>query len=125
MTRRSLVVESPTMDFELEETQRMVQESARDYAARAIAPRARTIDRDAKIPRELLQGLAELGLLGVNVPEDLGGAGAGAVAYSLAMTEIAKACASTAVTMAVTNMVAEVITKFGNASQRNKYVPRL
>ncbi|MDQ3035537.1 MAG: acyl-CoA dehydrogenase family protein [Myxococcota bacterium] len=113
------------MDFELEETQRMVQDAARDYATRAIAPRARDIDRDGKIPREILAGLAEIGLLGVNVPEALGGAGAGSVAYSLAMTEIAKACASTAVTMAVSNMVAEVITKFGTEAQRARYVPRL
>jgi alkylation response protein AidB-like acyl-CoA dehydrogenase len=64
-------------------------------------------------------------MFGVNVPEALGGAEAGVIAYSLAMTEIAKACASSAVTMAVSNMVAEVITKFGNDEQRKKYVPRL
>jgi alkylation response protein AidB-like acyl-CoA dehydrogenase len=113
------------VDWELDESQRLVQSAARDFAARAIAPRAREIDRDAKIPREILTGLAELGLFGVNVPEELGGSGAGAVAYSLAMTEIAKACASTAVTMAVSNMVAEVITKFGTAEQARRFVPRL
>lgn len=113
------------MEFELDETQRMVQDSARDFASRVIAPKAREIDRDAKIPREILRGLAELGMFGVNVPEALGGAGAGVIAYSLAMTEIAKACASSAVTMAVSNMVAEVITKFGNDEQRKRYVPRL
>jgi alkylation response protein AidB-like acyl-CoA dehydrogenase len=113
------------MEFQLDETQRMVQEAARDYATRAIAPRARDIDREARIPRELLSGLAELGLLGVNVPEALGGAGAGVVSYSLAMTEVAKACASTAVTMAVSNMVAEVIATFGTEAQRTHYVPRL
>ncbi len=113
------------MEFELDETQRMVQDSARDFASRVIASKAREIDRDAKIPREILRGLAELGMFGVNVPEALGGAGAGVIAYSLAMTEIAKACASSAVTMAVSNMVAEVITKFGNDEQRKRYVPRL
>ncbi|AKF05883.1 acyl-CoA dehydrogenase family protein [Sandaracinus amylolyticus] len=113
------------MEFQLEETQRLVQETAREYATRAIAPRAREIDRDAHIPRALLAGLADIGLLGVNVPEALGGAGAGVVAYSLAMTEVAKACASTAVTMAVSNMVAEVIATFGTDAQRTTYVPRL
>ena len=113
------------MDLQLEETQRLVQETARDYATRVIAPRAREIDRDARIPREILKGLAELGLSGVNVPEALGGAEAGVVSYSLALTEIAKACASTAVTMAVTNMVNEVIAKFGTDEQRRAYVPRL
>ncbi|UJR81427.1 acyl-CoA dehydrogenase family protein [Sandaracinus amylolyticus] len=113
------------MEFQLEETQRLVQETAREYATRAIAPRAREIDRDAHIPRAVLAGLADIGLLGVNVPEALGGAGAGVVAYSLAMTEVAKACASTAVTMAVSNMVAEVIATFGTDAQRTTYVPRL
>lgn len=113
------------MEFGLDETQRMIEDSARDFASRVIAPKAREIDREGKIPREILRGLADLGLLGVNVPEVLGGAGAGVIAYSLAMTEIAKACASSAVTMAVSNMVAEVITKFGSDEQRNQFVPRL
>ncbi|MCU0693638.1 MAG: acyl-CoA dehydrogenase family protein, partial [Polyangiaceae bacterium] len=61
----------------------------------------------------------------VNVPEDLGGAQAGSVAYVLAMMEIARACASTAVTMSVTNMVAEVIAAFGSEQQRRRYVPKI
>ncbi len=113
------------MDWELDETQRMVQEAARDFATRAILPRARDIDRDAAIPREILKGLADLGLFGVNVPESLGGAGAGTIAYSLAMTEIGRACASTAVTMAVSNMVAEVLAAFGTERVRQEFVPRL
>lgn len=113
------------MDWDLDETQRMVRDAAREYAARAVAPRAQQIDRDAKIPREVLSGLAEIGLLGVNVPEELGGAGAGVVSYSLAMTEIAKACASTAVTMAVTNMVAEVISRYARPELAQRIVPRI
>lgn len=113
------------MQLELSETQRLVQASARGYAQQHIAPRAADIDREAKIPAEVLDGLAELGLFGVNVPERLGGAEAGVVAYSLAMQEIARACASTAVTMAVTNMVGEVIATFGTDAQRERYNPRL
>jgi len=63
--------------------------------------------------------------MGVNVPASLGGAEAGPVAYALAMMEIARGCASTAVTMAVTNMVAEIITRFGSERQRTRHVPRL
>ncbi len=69
--------------------------------------------------------MAELGLMGVNVPAALGGAEAGAVSYALAMREISRGCAATAVTMAVTNMVSEVITGFGTEAQRETYVPRL
>ena len=113
------------MDFALGETQVMVQRAARDYATRVIAPAAAAIDREERFPAEILKGLAELGLMAVNVPEDLGGAGAGAVAYALAMQEVARACASTAVTMAVTNMVGEVIARFGTDAQRRAYVPKL
>ncbi len=69
--------------------------------------------------------MAELGLLGVNVPAAYGGAEAGATAYALAMMEIAEACASTAVAMAVTNMCAELISKFGTEAQKQRYVTRL
>ena len=113
------------MDFELTETQRMVRDTARDLARSVVAPRAAAVDREGEIPPEVLRQLAELGLMGVNLPEALGGAEAGVVAYSLAMTEIAAGCASTAVTMAVTNMVGEVISAFGTDAQRLEHVRRL
>jgi len=113
------------MDLEPNETEALVARTARDYAERVIRPVAADLDRDKDIPREILRGLAELGLMGVNVPAALGGAEAGVVAYSLAMMEIARACASTAVTMSVTNMVAEVIARFGSEAQRERYVPRI
>jgi len=113
------------MHLELSETQRLVQQTARDYATRVIAPQAADIDRHERFPREILKGLGELGLLAVNVPEEYGGAGAGAVSYALAMQEVARACASTAVTMAVTNMVGEVIARFGTEAQRKTYCPKL
>lgn len=113
------------MQLELNETQRLIRDAARSYAQKNLAPRAHEIDRDGKIPADVLDGLAELGLFGVNIPERLGGAEAGVVAYSLAMQEIARACASTAVTMAVTNMVGEVIATFGTEEQRERYNPRI
>ncbi|MRG96541.1 acyl-CoA dehydrogenase family protein [Polyangium spumosum] len=113
------------MDLEPNETEALVLRTARDYAERVIRPIAADLDRDKDIPREVLRGLAELGLMGVNVPAALGGAEAGVVAYALAMMEIARACASTAVTMSVTNMVAEVIARFGTEAQRERHVPRI
>jgi alkylation response protein AidB-like acyl-CoA dehydrogenase len=113
------------MDLELDETQQLIAKTARDYAERVIRPVAAQLDREERFPAEILTGLAELGLMGVNVPEALGGAEAGVVSYSLAMTEVARACASTAVTMAVTNMVAEVISRFGTEAQQQRHVPRL
>jgi alkylation response protein AidB-like acyl-CoA dehydrogenase len=113
------------MLFDLDETASMVQASAREYASKEILPRAATIDREGRIPPSILRGLAELGMMTLTVPEELGGADVGAVAYSAALTEVARACASTAVTMSVTNMVAEVIARFGTDAQKRRYVPRL
>ena len=113
------------MDMELSETQQLIARTAREFAERIIAPVAADLDHEGRFPADILKGLAELGLMGVNVPASLGGAESGAVAYTLAMIEIAKACASTAVTMSVTNMVAEVITQFGTEAQRERYVPRI
>jgi alkylation response protein AidB-like acyl-CoA dehydrogenase len=97
------------MDVELTEEQALIRDSARAFAQEQIAPRAEAIDREGRIPAEVLQGLADLGLFGVNLPEALGGAEAGVVAYSLAMQEVSRACGSCGVTMAVTSMVGEVM----------------
>ena len=101
------------MDLTPSETQALVQKTARDFAERVVMPQAAAIDAAAAIPAEVLQGLADLGLMAVNVPAELGGAGAGTVAYALAVQEVARACASTAVAMSVTNMVGEAIARFG------------
>ncbi len=109
------------MDFELNDTQRLVQQTARDFAQKTILPVAAAIDKEERFPADVMRGLAELGLLAVNVPERLGGAEAGTVSYALAMMEVARTCASCAVTMAVTNMVGEVIARFGTPAQAEKY----
>jgi len=113
------------MRLELTETQALVRNTARTFARERVAPGARDRDRNETFPAELLKEMAELGLLGVNVPSAYGGAEAGAVSYALAMMEIAEACASTAVAMAVTNMCAELITAFGTAEQKQRHVTRL
>jgi alkylation response protein AidB-like acyl-CoA dehydrogenase len=113
------------MDLLLSETELLIQKTARDYAERRLAPAAAEIDEHERFPEAELRGLAELGLMGVNVPASLGGAEAGAVAYALSMIEVARGCASTAVTMAVTNMVGEIICRFGTDAQRAKHVPKL
>ena len=111
--------------FELNPTQQLIQQTARGYAQKSLAPTAAERDRSGQFPLEELRELAELGLMGVNVPEELGGAAAGAVSYALAMMEIAQGCASTSVTMAVNNMVAETIVRFGSPEQKARYVPEI
>ena len=113
------------MNFELTETQTLIRDTARKVARERIAPSARERDRNETFPRELYAELAQLGLMGVNLPAQYGGAEAGVVSYALAMMEVSAACASTAVGMAVTNMCGELIYKFGTEAQREKYLPRL
>ncbi len=113
------------MDFSPNETQQLIADSARQFAERVLAPRAAELDREGGFPADSLAQAAELGLLGINVPEELGGVEAGAVAYALAVIELARACASTTVAMTVSNMVAEVITHFGTEEQKTEHVPKL
>jgi alkylation response protein AidB-like acyl-CoA dehydrogenase len=112
-------------DFTPTESQELIVSTARQFAARTLAPRAAELDAAGGFPRESLAEAASLGLLGINVPERLGGVEAGAVAYALAVIELARACAGTTVAMTVSNMVAEVITKFGSEEQQQEHVPRL
>jgi alkylation response protein AidB-like acyl-CoA dehydrogenase len=111
--------------LEFTEEQQMIRRTARDYATRVLAPRAAARDLDGTFPVDELRELAGLGLLGVAVPEELGGSEAGAVAYSLAMQEIAAGDASVAVSVSVTNMVAELVSRAGSEAQRRAHVPGL
>jgi len=113
------------MDLVLNETQTLVRNKARDFATRVVAPMAPEIDATERFPHDVLRGLAELGLMAINVASDFGGAGAGAVACALAIQEIARACASTSVVMSVTNMVGETIARFGTDAQKRRHCPRL
>ncbi|HET9619767.1 MAG TPA: acyl-CoA dehydrogenase family protein [Kofleriaceae bacterium] len=113
------------MDFELSEEQRLIQRTARDVAERALMPRAAARDVSGEFPTAELRELGQLGLLGISVPDALGGAGAGTVAYSLAMQEIARGDASVAVATSVTNMVAELIASKGSAELAQAWVPRI
>jgi alkylation response protein AidB-like acyl-CoA dehydrogenase len=113
------------MDFTPSETQEMIRSTARQFAGRVLEPNAVRLDREHRFPRESLAEAADLSLLGINVPAEYGGVEAGVVAYSLAVTELARACAATTVAVCVSNMVAEVICAFGNEDQRSEHVPKL
>jgi alkylation response protein AidB-like acyl-CoA dehydrogenase len=113
------------LDFSLTETEASVQRAARDFASRIIAPQAAELDETERFPSEIMRGLAEVGLSAICLSPDLGGAGAGVVAYALAIQEIARACASTAVMTSVTNMVGETIARFGTEAQKKRHCPKL
>jgi alkylation response protein AidB-like acyl-CoA dehydrogenase len=113
------------MDFRLTSEQEMIRDMVRDFADKHIRPVAAQLDEQKAFPSENLKKMAGLGLMGMNVPVQFGGSEVGVVAYSLAITEIGKACASHAVTTAVTNMVAEVIHEFGTEAMKDKHIPKL
>jgi alkylation response protein AidB-like acyl-CoA dehydrogenase len=113
------------MNFTPTEEQQAIQATAREYAQRALAPKAASRDVSGEFPERELRELGKLGLLGINVPDALGGAEAGAVAYSLALQEIASADASVAVAVGVTNMVAELIAANAHDALVQRWVPRL
>lgn len=116
-----------TMNLDLNEEQKLIQDTAREFAQAELAPVAASLDQqdDEDLFHENLKKLAELGFMGLNISDEYGGAEAGVVAFSAAMTEIARACASTAVTVSVNNMVCEVIQALGSPDQREKYIPRI
>ena len=113
------------MDFDLTEEQRLIRDTARDFAVRELEPQAARLDREGDRPAFVanLKKLAQLGFMGLDVSSEFGGSEAGAVAFSVAVTEIARACASTAVTVSVNNMVCEVIQSIGSAEQKERFIP--
>lgn len=113
------------MSWHLNEEQRMIQMMAREFARREIEPQAAENDRTGRFPKETVAKMGELGLMGMMVPASYGGAEVGAVSYSVALQEIAYACASTAVTMSVTNLTCEPILLFGTEEQKRKWLPPL
>ena len=115
------------MHLSLTEEQTLIQQTAKQFADNELAANAEALDRHEGREDYFknLQGLAELGFMGLNIKTEYGGTEAGVVAFSLAITEIGRACSSTAVTVSVNNMVAEVIQAIGNEEQKNHYLPKI
>jgi len=109
------------MDFDLTEEQRLVRDTARDFALREVAPKAAEIDKSGRWPAEIVARMAELGFLGVAIPEDHGGSGLDALTYALVMEEISAACASCGVIMSVNNsLFCDPLYKFGTDAQKKE-----
>ncbi len=111
------------MVFDLTEEQRMIQETARDFARKEVLPKAAELDENSRFPEELIRQMAELGFMGIAVPEEYGGAGMDNICYAIAMEEISRACASTGVIMSVNNSLAcDPILKFGSEEIKREYL---
>jgi alkylation response protein AidB-like acyl-CoA dehydrogenase len=109
--------------MELTREQLMIQKMAREFARKDLAPQAAERDQKHEYPAESLKKMGELGLLGMLVPEEYGGEDMDTVSYALAMSEVAYACASTAVIMSVHNSICcGSLLRFGSEEQKQKYL---
>jgi butyryl-CoA dehydrogenase len=114
------------MDLSLTEEQEALLRMVKEFADREVRPVAAAIDRDARFPAELVARMAELGLMGIEVPVEHGGSGLDTLAYVLAMEEISAACASTGVIMSVNNsLVCDPLMKFATDAQKKEWLEPL
>jgi alkylation response protein AidB-like acyl-CoA dehydrogenase len=114
------------MNFDLSEEQLVLQRAVREFCAREIVPNAARWDREERFPHEIIPAMGEMGLLGMQIPEEYGGAGMTFLDYVIALEEIARADGSVGLTMASHNSLCTGhLFLAGNEAQRRKYIPRL
>jgi butyryl-CoA dehydrogenase len=114
------------MDFSLNSEQKVLRDTVRQFMETEMRPVLRAYEREEKFPAAELRKLGELGCCGMLIPEEWGGAAMDTVSYAVMLEEVARVCASTAVTLSVTNSVVAVpVWKFGTDAQTKKYLPRL
>jgi len=116
----------PSLDFDLGETAEMLRDTVMRFAADEIAPRAADIDRDNEFPNELWPRMGELGILGITVEEEYGGAGMSYLEHVVAMEEVSRASASVGLSYgAHSNLCVNQIRRNGSEQQKQKYLPKL
>jgi butyryl-CoA dehydrogenase len=111
------------MNFDLTDEQQLIRDMVREFAAADVAPIAAEIDRDHRFPEELVPKMADLGLLGIPFPEEVGGAGADYVSYAIVVEEISRVCATTSVIVSGhTSLGTWPIFQFGTQAQKDRYL---
>ncbi|MEE9593449.1 MAG: acyl-CoA dehydrogenase [Thermoplasmata archaeon] len=114
------------MDFDLTKEQELIAQSVAEFADKEIAPKVAAYDEAEEFPRDLVDQMYDLGLMGMMVPEKYGGGGTDTVTYTLAMEEINRVDASVGVIMSVNNsLVCDPILRFGTEAQKERYLPKL
>ena len=114
------------MNFDLDQEHELVRSTVREFAQQRVAPVAEELDRESRFPYELVGELAELGLMGMTIPEEYGGAGADTVSYAIAVEELTRVDSSVAITLAAHHSLGTLpIYYFGSEEQRREWLPQL
>ncbi|MDY7041776.1 MAG: acyl-CoA dehydrogenase [Chloroflexota bacterium] len=114
------------MDLKFTEEHEMMRKMVRDFAEKDVAPLAAELDEKGEVPFDNIKTMGRLGLLGLTAPEEYGGCGADTISYVIAIEELSRACASTAIVMAVQNSLVNYgLAKFGTEEQKQKYLTKL
>jgi len=114
------------MKLELNEQQKMIQKMVREFAEKQVGPIAAELDKKEEYPHKTLKEMAKLGLLGIIIPPEYGGAGLDTISYAIVVEEISRKCAATGVVTSVHNsLVAWPIIKYGTEAQKKKFLPIL
>jgi short-chain 2-methylacyl-CoA dehydrogenase len=114
------------VNFELTDEQQLIRDTVREFALTRVAPVADELDREARFPYELVAEMAELGLMGIPIPEEYGGAGSDTVSYAVAVEELTRIDSSVAITVAAhTSLGTMPIYLYGSEEQKHEWLPRL
>ena len=114
------------MDFELSDDHQLLRQTVRDFAEERISPVAEELDREHRFPYDIVEALAELGLMGIPIPEEHGGGGGDTLAYAIAVEELARIDSSVAITVAAhTSLGTMPILLFGSDEQKERWLPEL
>ncbi len=113
------------MNFDLTDSQRLIRDMVREFADREVRPRAAEIDRTDEFPWDLYKRMAELGILGMTLPPEYGGAGADTVSWAIAQEELARASAAVADAQLLCKLMSDMILRNGSEEQRRRYLPAM
>jgi isovaleryl-CoA dehydrogenase len=119
-------VRLPLLDFDLGQDAEMIRDTVSGFAAKEIAPRAADIDRENEFPADLWTKMGDIGILGITVEEEYGGAGLGYLHHVVAMEEVSRASAAVGLSYgAHSNLCVNQLRRNGNEAQKKKYLPKL